>query len=225
MTPSFIVHTIPGSPAARAVMAALIEKGASFRVAGLAPGTHKVEPHLSRHPFGKMPVLECDDFTLYETQAILRYLERLLPSPPLIPEEPKETARMDQVMGISDWYLFQGVNNVIGFHRIVGPRLMGLTPDEAAISAAMPQAHVVFEELSRLLGEKDHLVSPRVTLADLMVAPHMDFLSQTPEWTALTQGRSNLVAWLGRMNERKCMRLTTWEAVAQLAGGAMVQGA
>jgi len=26
-----------------------------------------------------------------------------------------------------------------------------------------------------------------------------------------------LVEWLGRMNERKCMQLTTWEAVAQLA--------
>ena len=214
---SFVVHTIPGSPAARAVMAALIEKGASFRVAGLAPGAHKMEPHLSRHPFGKMPVLEHDDFTLYETQAILRYLERALPSPPLIPEDPKDAAHMDQVMGISDWYLFQGVNNVIGFHRIVGPRLMGLTPDEAAISAAMPRAHIVFGELSRVLGKKAYLASQRVTLADLMVAPHIDFLAQTPEWTALTRDRSNLIEWRGRMNERKCMQLTNWEAVAQLA--------
>jgi glutathione S-transferase len=198
-------------------MAALIEKGASFRVAGLTPGAHKMEPHLSRHPFGKMPVMEHDGFTLYETQAILRYLERILPSPPLIPEEPREAARMDQVMGISDWYLFQGVNGVIGFHRIVGPRLMGLTPDEAAISAAMPLAHAVFGELSRLLGSKAYLVCQRVTIADLMVAPHMDFLAQTPEWIELTRGRSNVVEWLGRMHERKCMQLTTWEAVAQLA--------
>ena len=128
MMSTFVVHTVPGSPAARAVMATLIEKGASFRVTGLAPGELKAEPHISRHPFGKMPVLEHDDFTLYETQAILRYLERALPSPPLIPQEPTDAARMDQIMGISDWYLFQGVNNVIGFHRIVGPRLMGLTP-------------------------------------------------------------------------------------------------
>ena len=214
---TFVVHTIPGSPAARAVMAALIEKDASFRVAGLAPGALKVEPHLSRHPFGKMPVLEHDDFTLYETQAILRYLDRILPSPPLIPKQPSEAARMDQVMGISDWYLFQGVNNVIGFQRIVGPRLMGLIPDEGAISAAMPRAHVVFGELSRLLGQKQCLASQQVTLADLIVAPHMDFLSETPEWAALTRGRSNLVDWLGRMNERKCMRLTSWDSVAQLA--------
>jgi glutathione S-transferase len=217
MMSSFVVHTIPGSPAARAVMATLIEKGASFRVAGLAPGAHKVDPHLSRHPFGKMPVLQHEDFTLYETQAILRYLERVRPSPPLVPEEPRDAARMDQIMGISDWYLFQGVNVVIGFQRVVGPRLLGLTPDEAAISEAMPRAHVVFGELSRLLGHKPYLASHQVTLADLIVAPHMDFLSQTPEWTPLTRGRFNLVEWLGRMNERECLRMTTWEAVAQLA--------
>lgn len=214
---SFIVHTIPGSPAARAVMATLIEKGAAFRVAGLTPGVHKAEPHLSRHPFGKMPVLEHDDFTLYETQAILRYVDRILPAPLLTPEAPWEAARMDQIMGISDWYLFQGVNNVIGFHRVVGPRLMGLVPDEGAISEAMPRAHVVFGELARLLGKKAYLASPQVTLADLIVAPHMDLLAQTPEWIPLTQDRINLVEWLARMNERKSMKLTTWEAVVQLA--------
>ncbi len=214
---SFVVHTIPGSPAARAVMATLVEKGASFRVAGLTPGAHKMEPHLSRHPFGKMPVLDHDDFTLYEAQAIMRYLDRVLPSPALIPAERKAAARMDQVMGISDWYLFQGVNGVIGFQRIVGPRLMGLAPDESAISAAMPLAHSVFRELSRLLGDKAYLASEQLSLADLMVAPHMDFLSQTPEWDELTGDRPNLVGWLDRMNQRSCMQRTTWETVAQLA--------
>ena len=214
---SFTVYTIPGSPAARAVMATLIEKGAPFRVAALAPGAHKVEPHISRHPFGKMPVLEHGSFMLYETQAILRYLDRVIPSPPLISEDPVEAARMDQIIGISDWYLFQGVNNVIGFHRVVGPRILGLLPDEVAISDAMPRAHVLFGELSRLLGEKPHLASRELTLADLIVAPHMDFLAQTPEWTLLTRDRHNLVEWLARMNERKSLQSTTWDAVVQMA--------
>jgi glutathione S-transferase len=217
MMSKFVVYTIPGSPAARAVIATLIEKDADFRVAGITPGAHKAEPHLSRNPFGKMPVLEHDHFVLYETQAILRYLERCISSPPLVPLDAREAARMDQVMGISDWYLFQGVNDVIGFHRVVGPKLMGLRPDEAAISEAMPKAHVVFGELSRLLDRKPFLAAQAMTLADLIVAPHMDFLAQTPEWTQLTRGRSNLIEWLARMNERKSMAATTCEAVSQLA--------
>ena len=214
---SFTVHTIPGSPAARAVMATLTEKGAPFRVAALAPGAHKVEPHLSRHPFGKMPVLDHDGFMLYETQAILRYLDRIIPSPHLVPEDPRQAARMDQIIGMSDWYLFQGVNNVIGFHRVVGPRILGLVPDEAAIADAMPRAHVLFAELSRLLGDKPYLACQELTLADLIVAPHMDFLAQTPEWTPLTRDRQNLIDWLTRMNHRNSLQSTTWEAVVQLA--------
>jgi glutathione S-transferase len=214
---SFRVHTIPGSPAARAVLATLIEKEARFRVLAISPGAQKKEPHLARQPFGKMPVLEHDNFVLYETQAILRYLNRILPSQPLIPEDPREVARMDQIMGISDWYLFSGVSNVIGLHRIVGPRLLGLQPDEAAIAEAMPRAQVVFAELSRLLAKKAHLASEVLTLADLIVAPHMDFLSQTPEWGILTRGRSNLLDWMARMKERTSMQATTWDAVTELA--------
>jgi len=215
--PSFSVHTIPGSPAARGVLATLIEKGAQFRVFAMSPGAQKKEPHLSRQPFGKMPVLEHDNFVLYETQAIMRYLNRILPSQPLVPEDPREAARMDQIMGISDWYLFSGVSNVIGFHRIVGPRLLGLKPDEAAIVEAMPRAQIIFLELSRLLAKKTYLASHVMTLADLIVAPHMDFLSQTPEWAILTRGRANLLDWMARMKERTSMQATTWEAVTELA--------
>lgn len=216
----FIVHTIPGSPFARAVLATLVEKGADYRVAPIAPNTLKSEPHLSRHPFGRMPAFEHGEFMLYETQAILRYLDRVLPAPPLTPKDAKQAARMDQIMNITDWYLFQGVNNVIGFQRVVGPRLMGLTPDEKVIAEAMPRAHVVFAELSRLLGTKPYLAADEVTLADLAVAPQLDFLAETPEWAALTAQRTNLVDWLARMRKRPSLEATTWERVAGMAKAA-----
>jgi len=175
---------------------------------------------VSRHPFRRVPVLEHDGFILYETQAILRYLDRVLPRPALTPADPRAAARMDQVMNICDWYLFQGVNNVIGFHRIVRPRLMGLAPDEGAIAAAMPKAHVVFNELSRLLGSKSNLAGEEVTLADILVAPQLDFLAATPEWEPLTAASPNLVSWLDRMNARPSFTATTWERVADQAKAA-----
>jgi glutathione S-transferase len=140
----FIVHSVPGSPFGRTVLAALEEKRADYRLAALAPGMLKIEPHVSRHPFGRVPVLEHDGFVLYETQAILRYLDRALPAPALTPAELRAAARMDQPMNINDWYLFQGVNSVIGFQRVIGHRLFGLAPDEAAIAAVMPKARVTF---------------------------------------------------------------------------------
>jgi len=213
----FVVHSIPGSPYGRAVLVALEEKGFAYRLAALAPGAHRQPPHLARHPFGKVPVLEHGDFTLYETQAILRYIDRILPEPALTPDGAKNAARMDQVMNICDCYFFRGVGNVIAFERVVGPALMGKTPDEAAIAAAMPAGKLVFAELSKLLGEAPYFGGPKVSLADVQVAPHMDFFTGIPEWNDLTGGHENLQRWIARMNERPSMQATTWPKVSAMA--------
>jgi glutathione S-transferase len=216
----FVVHSIPGSPFGRAVLATLEYKAAPYRFVAVAPASMKQEPHISRHAFGRVPVFQHGDFILYEVQAILRYLDRVLPEPALTPPDPKLAARMDQAMNINDWYLFQGCGNIIAFQRVVGPRLMGLKPDEAVIEAAMPRAHQVFRELSRLLGEQPYFTGAGPTLADLMLAPQFDFLSITPEWAPLTASRQNLVRWLERMNALPAMQATTWEKVIEMAKAA-----
>ena len=216
----FIVHSIPGSPFGRLVLAALEEKGASWRLAPVAPGTMRSAEHLSRHPFGRVPVLEHEGFKLYETQAILRYLDRVLPAPALTPTDSRRLARMDQVMNINDWYLFHGVADVIIFHRVIGPSLMGLTPDEAKIEAAMPKALTVFSELARLLGEHPFFAGEALSLADLLVAPGVAFFAAIPEWEELGAPHANLVAWLARMEARPSMKATTWELVSERAKAA-----
>jgi glutathione S-transferase len=216
----FTVHSVPGSPFGRSVMAALEEKGAPYRLAPVALGTFQSPEHLARHPFGRVPVLEHDGFYLYETQAILRYLDRVLPAPALTPVDSRRAARMDQVMNVNDWYLFHGVGNVIVFQRVVGPRVMGLKPDEAAIAAAMPRARTVFKELARLLGEQTFFAGEAVSLADLLVAPAVGFFTETPEWAELGAPHQNLVAWLARMEARPSFMATTWERVSEMAQAA-----
>ena len=216
----YTVHTIPGSPFGRAVLIVLEEKGAAYRLAAVAPGTLRSPEHTARHPFARVPVLEHDGFRLYETQAILRYLDRVLPAPSLTPADARRAARMDQLMAINDWYLFQGVANVIGFQRVVGPRLLGLTPDETAIAAAMPKARTVFIELSALLGRQPFFAGEAFTLADVLLAPQLDFLSATPEWAVLTADTPHLCAWLERVRARPSLEATTWERVAACAAAA-----
>ena len=84
----------------------------------------------------------------------------------------------------------------------------------------MPKAHVVFTELSRLIGTKPYFVADRPTLADILLAAHLDFLAQTPEWRQLTLTTPNLVSWLDRMTRRPSFTTTTWERVAELAKAA-----
>jgi glutathione S-transferase len=215
----FVVHSIPGSPFGRAVLMALEEKGASYRVAAVRPGDHRKPEYLARHPFGRVPALEHGDFGLYETQAMLRYVDRVLPGAGLTPADARAAAKMDQLMNISDWYLFQGVGNVIAFQRVIGPKIMGLTPDEAAIAEAMPQGHLVFGQLARMLGEGPYFCGEAITLADIMLASQVDFFTLTPEWEPLAGPHDNLRAWLERMNGRSSMQATTWERVAAMAAG------
>jgi glutathione S-transferase len=210
-------HSVPGSPYGRAVLIALEEKQAAYRVVPVAPKTLRSPEHLARHPFGRIPVLEHGDFRLYETQAILRYLDRALPGLTLTPPEPRCAARMDQLLNVNDWYLFQGAGNVIGFQRVVAPKLLGLTPDEAAVAAAMPKAHIVFDALAHELGDGAYFGGDSLSLADIMFAPQLDFFAGTPEWPALTAKNPNLVSWMDRMSSRLSMQATTWDRVTAMA--------
>jgi glutathione S-transferase len=198
----FIIHSVPGSPFGRSVLTTLEEKGASYRLAPVVPGTLQSPEHLARHPFGRVPVLEHDGFMLYETQAILRYLDRVLPQPRLTPDDPKRAARMDQAMNVN------------------APRLMGRAPDEAAIEAAMPKAKTVFNELARLLGRASYFAGEEISLADMLLAPAVAFFTRTPEWSVLGAPHHHLVAWLSRMEARPSMQATTWERLTALVAQA-----
>jgi glutathione S-transferase len=212
-----IVHSVPGSPFGRAVLATLEEKALPYRFSVLGPQDMRSPRHFSLHPFGRVPILQHGEFVVYETQAILRYLDRLTATPALTPADPQGAARMDQLMNINDWYLFQNAGAVIGFQRVVGPVLLGLPTDEAAIAAALPKAQQAVEEIARLLGTRQFLAADAPTLADLAIAPQLDFLASTPEWPALIRSHDELARWLDRMNARASMQATTWERVVQMA--------
>jgi glutathione S-transferase len=202
-----VVHGVHGSPFVRAVFATLEEKGRPYRLRAMGPGEAKSPGYLKLHPFGRVPAFEHDGFQLYETQAILRYIDAVFPEPALQPGDPKAAARMNQIIGINDWYLFPEIARIIVFQRIVGPALMGLTPDEAVIAAAAPRVPTCIGELDRLLGDQPFLAGDQLSLADLLLAPQLDYMAATPEGRSAMQGTA-LVAWLGRMNARPSMQAT-----------------
>jgi glutathione S-transferase len=196
------VYGIPGSPFLRSVEVTLKEKGLDYHLHAMAPGEHKTEEHLARHPFGRIPAFEHDGFAMYETQAIIRYLDDRFPHPPLTPGDAQRRARMNQVIGIIEWYFFPKAAAPIAFNRIIGPRLLGLPGDEAAIAEAMPMARTCFAELDRLLGDKPYLAANSVTIADIMLAAQLDLFGECPEGRALIDGTTNLKPWLERMLAR-----------------------
>ncbi len=202
-----VVHGVPGSPFLRSVMMGLEEKQAPYKLQAMGPGEAKSEAYLKLHPFGRVPALVHGDFTLYETQAMLRYIDDLYPEPPFVPADARAAARMNQLVGINDWYLFPKAAAVIVFQRIIAPVFRGSAPDEAAIAEAMPMARTCVTELDRLLGTQRFFAGEQLTIADLMLAPQLDFLAATPEGKTLMK-ETRLVAYLERMNARPSMLAT-----------------
>jgi glutathione S-transferase len=213
----FIIHSHPASPFMRSVCIALEEKAVPYRIQSLVPGEMRSEAYRKLHPFGRMPVIVHGDYRLYETQAILRYIDALFPDPALQPAEPQAIGRMNQIIGITDWYLFHQVARILVFHRIVSPRLLGTAPDEAACAAAVPDAEVCLGELNRLLGKQTFIAGDRLTLADIHLAPQLVYLAATPECEKILQGTA-LSAWLARMEARPSMQATLPPADLHKAG-------
>jgi glutathione S-transferase len=202
-----IVYGPAGSTYVWSVRLGLAEKGIAHELVELGFGEHRQEPHLKRHPFAKVPAFEHDGFELYETQAILRYIDEGFPSAPLQPTELHEFARMNQIMGIVDAYAWPSIAAGILFNRMLAPRL-GLPVDEAAITAALPRARLCLSEIARLQGDQPYLAGGRISLADLLVIPLLYYFSRLPEGAAPMAEHPGLQAWLRRMEERQSFQVT-----------------
>jgi glutathione S-transferase len=209
-----IVHGIPGSPYVRMPLLACEEKGAPYRLEAMAFGTTKSPEHLARQPFGRIPAMEHDGFRLYEAQAIIRYIDQVFDGPSLTPADPKAQARMNQVMGIMDWYAMPAITSGIGFNRVIKP-IIGLPPDEAVVAAAVAPATTCVRALEEILGSKPYFAGDRVSLADLMAVAHLDFFPETPEGAQILAG-SPLLAWLDRMAERPSVQKTAMRKLMNL---------
>lgn len=212
-----IVHSIPGSPYGRVVLATCIEKSAPYRLQPITPGQHKQPAYLALHPFGRIPAIEDGDFRLYETQAISRYVDAVYGEPrALTPNDPKTEARMNQVIGVIDWYFFTaGSAATLGFNRVVAPKL-GFPVDEAAAIAAIPQTRNCIDVLAGFLGKNAYIAGDAFTLADIHAGCHLDLLSGAPEAVEMYQG-TPIPAWLERLAARPSFATTTWEQVAAMA--------
>lgn len=217
--PEFIVHGIPGSPYVRAALLSLEEKGGDYHLAAMQLGTPKQEPHLSRHPFGRIPAFEHNGWKLYETQAIMRYVNEILPGPNLQPDEPRTAARMNQVMGIVDWYVMRQISMTITFNRVVKPRF-NMPVDEEVVAKAIPEARICIGELSRLLDGQKWMAGNALSLADLLLAPHLSMFAAAPEGQEILRNHGNLKDWLSRIEARLSMQNTTWDRLLERADAA-----
>jgi len=200
-----ILFGSPGSPYVRSARLTLEEKGAPYEFSDVPFGTWGQMPHLARQPFGRIPAFEHQGFPLYETQAIVRYIDAVFPGERLQPADPRQAARMNQAIGIVDSYVFPNISYGISFQRLIAKRV-SMVPDEAKVEASLPKARVCLEALDQLKGDNKFLAGAALSLADLMLAPHYFYFQLTPEGRDLLGPHERLRRWWQAMESRESVR-------------------
>ncbi|HKY90666.1 MAG TPA: glutathione S-transferase family protein [Nevskiaceae bacterium] len=168
------IHGHPFSTFARRVHMALIEKNIPHEkmTVDMAAGGHRKPEYLGLNPYGRVPTLEEDGFVLYESTAILGYLEATHPTPPLVPADAKGRALVDMHMKLCDLQMGRQTGIIIFPKRFL--------PKERWIAADMDKAKGEIEKhlaiLERQLQGQEFLVGGRFSLADLVYVPFLEFL-------------------------------------------------
>src|SRR5258706_4091277 len=102
---ALVLHGYHYSVYVRIARLVLAEKAVAYERVEVNPFAPQIpDDYLALHPFGRVPTLIHDDFVLYETGAITRYVDRTFPGPTLQPGSSRTLARMDQMVGIVDSY-------------------------------------------------------------------------------------------------------------------------
>lgn len=88
----------------------LEEKGVRYRIENLPPGNLWKKPPemLARHPLGKVPYLEDDGRTIFDSTVIAEYLEERYPQPALLPSDIVGRLRVREAENFADEALLIG---------------------------------------------------------------------------------------------------------------------
>lgn len=192
---------------------ALIEKGVAYDPVEIDIfGTHAEDAtYLKLHPFKRIPTLRHGDFTLYETVAIARYVDEAFPGPALQPGDARTRARMTQMIGVMDNYLYRPL--VWGLYVALDDAAKAGKPaDAAALAKAMLQARLALKTLNDLSSDGPWLLGATLTLADLHLLPMLAYGCVTAEGRRLLAEQTRLQDWWQRMRSRPSVRETRFAA-------------
>jgi glutathione S-transferase len=154
------------------------------------------EEHAALNPNRMVPVLVDGDFTLWESNAICRYLCEREGSDTLLPREARARARVEQWM---DWQATE-LNSAWRYAFMALVRNSPAHTDPAQIEAGVANwnRHVGILD-SQLAASGSFVAGERFTLADIVLGLSLNRWSMTP---MARPDYPHVVAYLARLAER-----------------------
>ncbi|HEY9643304.1 MAG TPA: glutathione S-transferase family protein [Coleofasciculaceae cyanobacterium] len=200
--PKLTVYGTPISTYVRTVRLLLEAAGADYTLVGvnIFNGESQSAEYLTKNPFGKVPTLDVDGNLIYETSAISEYLDTVVADRKFSPADPLLQARMRQIMAIVDSYLYAPAIGSIVIQRLIVPSQGGQV-DEDKVKNAIAPVKAAVEAIESLISGSPYLLGSEVTLADFYLIPIFIYLSQTPEFAAVTAQTPKLQTWWNQVSQ------------------------
>ena len=198
------IHWGSGSPYAWRALLALELKRVPYdsRLLEFSKGDTRTDAFRKLNPRGKVPVLVDGDTVVSESLAIVAYLDRRFPEPPLFGTTPAEHARVWQRVFELDNYMRPAVSAVIN------PIFSGKV-DGDALPSAVSALHEELERLASWLDAGTWLGGDRVSAVDLVAYPGIKTIERAygkpvavEHGVALpdTDGWKKIAAWRDRFS-------------------------
>jgi glutathione S-transferase len=176
----------------------LLAKGVAFEFSD-TESAMRTEGRWTLHPFGRVPVLRHKDALLWETAAIVTYVDEAFDGPPLQPASPRGRAAMRAWMGSVDAYFYPWIVFNLVHERLVFGEL-GIEADERVVARALPEIRRILDVLERhLAADRTWLADERPTLADCFMLPCLTALGFTEEGRGMLARTPAIGRWLAGM--------------------------
>jgi glutathione S-transferase len=143
-----------------------------FQFVDLGKGEQRTEEFAAKTPMGKVPLLEHNGQTLFESGAICRYAANLSNSP-LYPVDKMQRAQVDQWMDFFTCHLGRWLA-ILYFELIIKPKFNLGEPDDEGIVEATKFATLQLGILDPLLGDSDWLANDTFSIADLCAYAYVE---------------------------------------------------
>lgn len=137
----------------------------------LRSGEHQKPEYKKIHPVNKVPAINDDGFSLFESNAIIRYLAEKIKSP-LYPKDLKERAIVEQWIDFGSMHVGLALSKVI-YNRVFAP-MRGVPVDEASLKEGLAFLDRFLPVVDEQLGKNKYLAGNQITLADINLLALMD---------------------------------------------------
>lgn len=199
--PKLTVYGTPASTYVRTVRLLVEEIGIDYELKSVdfLKGENQSANYLAIDPFGKLPTLAVDAELVYETAAITDYLNTVFASHQFSPTDPLLRARMHQITGITDHYLYSVFAMLVG-QRLVVP-MQGGQPDQEKVNTTLPPIKKALAAIESLIIGNPYLLGSRLSIADFYLIPVFVYLALTPEFEDVTAQTPKLRTWWNLVNQ------------------------